>query len=73
MRSEREKEANLLRAEGGRVLRWGYAVQKNGLPALDGEVKKLKDTDRFLAFGVDMVIAGYSGDEVRGILNTTIE
>lgn len=64
---------NLLRAEVGRVIRWGYAVQKNGLPALDGEVKKLKDTDRFLAFGVDMVIAGYTGDEVRGILNTTIE
>ena len=64
---------NLLRAEVGRVIRWGYAVQKNGLPALDGEVKKLKHTDRFLAFGVDMVIAGYTGDEVRGILNTTIE
>ena len=64
---------NLLRAEVGRVIRWGYALQKNGLTALDGEVKKLKDTDRFLAFGVDMVIAGYTGDEVRGILNTTIE
>ena len=34
---------NLLRAEVGRVIRWGYAVQKNGLPALDGEVKKLKE------------------------------
>ena len=46
---------------------------KKGLGFIDGEVKKLKDTDRFLAFGVDMVIAGYSGDEVRDILNTTIE
>ena len=64
---------NLLRAEVGRIIRWGYAVQKNGLPALDAEIKKLEGSDRFLLFGVDMVIAGYSGDEVRTILNTTIE
>ena len=64
---------NLLRAEVGRIIRWGYAVQKNGLPALDAEVKKLEGSDKFLKFGVDMVIAGYSGDEVRTILNTTIE
>ena len=64
---------NLLRAEVGRIIRWGYAVQKNGLPALDAEIKKLEGSDRFLLFGVDMVIAGYSGEEVRTILNTTIE
>ena len=64
---------NLLRAEVGRIIRWGYAVQKNGLPALDAEIKKLEASDRFLLFGVDMVIAGYSGEEVRTILNTTIE
>jgi chemotaxis protein MotA len=64
---------NLLKAEVGRIIRWSYAVQKSGLPALEAEAKKLKGTDLFLAFGVDMVISGYSGEEVRDILNTTIE
>lgn len=64
---------NLLKSEVGRVIRWGYTVQKSGLPALEAEANKLKRTDRFMAFGVDMVVSGYTGEEVRGILNTTIE
>ncbi|NQV54268.1 MAG: MotA/TolQ/ExbB proton channel family protein, partial [Rhodospirillales bacterium] len=64
---------NLLKAEVGRVIRWGYTVQKSGLPALESETGKLKNTDKFLAFGVDMVVAGYTGQEVREILTTTIE
>ena len=64
---------NLLKSEVGRVIRWGYTVQKSGLPALEAEAGKLKRTDRFLAFGVDMVVSGYSGEEVREILTTTIE
>jgi chemotaxis protein MotA len=63
----------LLKSEVGRVIRWGYTVQKSGLPALEAEAGKLKRADRFLAFGVDMVVSGYSGDEVREILATTIE
>src|SRR5262245_16022512 len=47
----------LLKSEVGRVIRWGYTVQKAGLPALEAETKKLKSTDKFLAFGLDMVIA----------------
>ena len=64
---------NLLKSEVGRVIKWGYAVQKSGLPAIEAEATKLKKTDPFLAFGIDMVVSGYSGEEVRAILNTTIE
>ena len=64
---------NLLKSEVGRIIRWGYTVQKSGTPALEAETGKLKNTDRFLSFGVDMVVSGYSGDEVRAILTTTIE
>lgn len=64
---------NLLKSEVGRVIRWGYTVQKSGLAALEAETGKLKNTDKFLTFGIDMVVSGYSGDEVRGILDTTIE
>ena len=64
---------NLIKSEIGRIIRWAYTVQKSGLPALEAETKKLKNTDKFLAFGLDMVVAGYSGEEVRHILSTTIE
>ncbi len=63
----------VLKAEVGRVIRWAYAVQKNGIPALEAESKKAVAGDKFLRFGIDMVISGYSGDEVRNILNTTID
>ncbi len=64
---------NLLKSEVGRVIRWGYAVQKSGLPAIEGDAAKLKKTDPFLSFGIEMVVSGYTGEEIRDILNTTIE
>ena len=64
---------SLLKSEVGRVIRWGYTVQKSGLAALEVESGKLKKADKFMAFGVDMVVSGYSGDEVRDIMTTTIE
>ncbi|MEE8393102.1 MAG: MotA/TolQ/ExbB proton channel family protein [Rhodospirillales bacterium] len=63
----------MLKAEVGRIIKWAYTVQKNGIPALETESKKAVKGDKFLKFGVDMVISGYSGDEVRDILATTIE
>ena len=63
----------ILRSEVGRVIRWAYMVQKSGLPALEAEVGKAVRGDKFLQFGVEMVISGYSGAEVREILTNTIE
>ena len=63
----------ILKSEVGRVIRWAYTVQKSGLPALEAEAGKAVRGDRFLHFGIEMVISGYSGDEVRDILNNTIE
>ena len=64
---------NILKSEVGRVIRWAYTVQKNGLPALEAESKRAVRGDRFLRFGIEMVVSGYSGDEVREILHNTIE
>lgn len=47
--------------------------RKKGLLALEAETKKVVRGDRFLKFGIDMVVSGYTGDEVRGILTNTIE
>jgi chemotaxis protein MotA len=63
----------ILTNEVGRMIRWGYMVQKSGLPALESDAKKLKQEDRFLSFGIDLVISGYTGQEVRDILANTIE
>ena len=62
----------VLKAEVGRVIRWAYTVQKSGIPALEAEAKKSVKGDKFLRFGIEMVISGYTGDEVRNILDTTI-
>lgn len=59
----------ILQAEVGRIIRWAYTVQKSGLPALEAEVKKAGKADSFLKFGVDVVISGYTGEEVREILH----
>ena len=64
---------NVLKDEVGRIIKWAYAVQKNGIPALEQEAKKSVKGDKFLSFGVDMVISGYDGNEVREIMNNTIE
>jgi len=64
---------NVLKSEVGRVIRWAYTVQKNGIPALEQEAKKTVRGDKFLRFGVDMVVSGYTGEEVREIMTNTIE
>jgi chemotaxis protein MotA len=63
----------MLTNEVGRVIRWGYMVQKSGLTALESDVKSLKGQDAFLAFGINLVISGYSGPEVRQLLENQIE
>lgn len=64
---------DILKAEVGRMIRWAYVVQKGGPPALEAEAAKAVRGDKFLKFGVEMVISGYSGDEVRDILTNLIE
>ena len=63
---------NVLKSEVGRIIRWAYTVQKNGLPGLEAEAAKATKGDRFLKFGVDMVISGYTGDQVRAIMHNTV-
>ena len=68
------KDANTsLKNEVGRIIRWGYIVQKNGLQGLESDAEGLAQRDRFLGFGIDLVITGYTGDEVRNILSATVD
>jgi len=63
----------LLQAEVGRIIKWAYIVQKSGLPALEVEAAKSVKSDKILRFGMDLVVSGYTGEEVRQILTNTIE
>ena len=64
---------DILKAEVGRMIRWAYIVQKGGPPALEAEATKAVRGDKFLKFGIEMVVSGYSGDEVRDIMTNLIE
>lgn len=64
---------NVLKSEVGRIIKWAYTVQKSGPPALEAEAMKATRGDKFMRFGVEMVISGYNGEEVREILTNTIE
>ncbi len=60
--------------EVGRVIRWAYMVQKDGILALEAEAKKTPGWDGgFLLFGVELILTGYNGAEVRNILSNTVE
>ncbi len=63
----------LLQAEVGRIIKWAYIVQKSGLPALEAESAKAVKSDKLLRFGVDLVVSGYTGQEVREIMTNMIE
>ncbi len=54
--------------EVGRIVRWAYIVQKNGLQGLETDATTSVGNDPFLKYGVDLVITGYTGAEVREIL-----
>ena len=63
----------VLKNEVGRLIRWAYAVQKNGPVALEAESEKAVRGDPMLKFGVDCVISGYTGDDVREIMGNFVE
>ena len=62
-----------LTSEVGRVVKWGYLMQKKGVPALEQEASKVGEEDRFLGWAVEIVISGYTGAETRTMLVTAIE
>lgn len=49
------------------IIRWGHVVKAGGLPALEKELKA--DDEPFLVYGIELVVSGYSADEVRDMLS----
>ena len=64
---------NMLNFEVGRIIRWGYVVNSKGPLALESEVAKIKREDKFIGFGVELLVTGYNGQEVREIMSNATE
>jgi len=64
---------NMLNFEVGRIIRWGYVVNSKGPLALEQEVGKIKREEKFVGFGVELIVTGYSGAEVRDIMTNATE
>ncbi len=64
---------NVLKNEVGRIIKWAYIVQKSGVPALEAEAMKATQGDKFMRFGVQMIVSNYTGAEVREIMTNTVE
>lgn len=63
-----------LKDEIGRIVRWAYIVQKNGLQGLENEINdNLREENPFLAYGADLVVTGYTGGEIKQILEHMLE
>lgn len=55
--------------EVGRFVQWAYVTQKNGLQGLENEALTAVGNDEpFLRYGIELVISGYTGNEVRDVL-----
>lgn len=65
---------NSLKDEIGRIVRWAYIIQKNGLQGLENEITpELRDSNPFLAYGADLVVTGYTGAEINQILEQMLD
>lgn len=64
---------SVLNFEVGRIIRWGYMVQAKGPLALEQEIGGLKKKDPYVGFGVELLVTGYSGQEVQQILGNAAD
>ncbi len=55
--------------EVGQFIQWAYIMQKNGVQGLEGEVlDNVGNDDPFLRYGLELLISGYTGPDVREFL-----
>ena len=66
-------DRKMINVETGKIIRWGYLVKKSGILALEREIKGAKNQDHFLNYGIELVITGYTGDEVRKMLSSAAD
>ncbi len=55
------------------LIKWGYIIQTKGLVALEAEVKASKLDDEVLRFGADLVATGYKPEQIREMMEITVD
>lgn len=64
-----EKNNISYKDEIGRIVRWAYIAQKNGLQGLETDaMSSVSENEPFLKYGIELVISGYTSTEVHDIL-----
>jgi len=54
-----------LSEEVAQMIEWGYLVRKEGLISLEKEIVEIEPNDLFLLQSIDLVVTGYTADEIR--------
>lgn len=54
------------------IIQWGYLAQQKGLIALEPEINKIQ-ADEFLNFGMENLLSGYTGEELRETMEIAAE
>jgi chemotaxis protein MotA len=63
---------NVLNQDVAMIIQWGYLAQQKGLIALEPEINKVQ-ADEFLNFGMENLLSGYTGEEMRETLEVAAE
>lgn len=56
----------VLQQDTAKIIRWGHLVQTKGMPALEREIKD--GENELLKYGIELVVTGYDGSEVRDMM-----
>ena len=63
----------ILYQESRKVLEWADIVQQKGAIALERHIKGTESNDHFLRHGIQLVVDGYKGEEVRELLGNMMQ
>lgn len=55
------------------IIGWAYMVREKGMRRLESSLAKRGITDPFVKYGLNMVVSGYSPDEVRAMMETAAD
>ena len=62
-----------LNTEIMRLIKWSYLVQKNGVLALENEIKTVSMNDPIMKYCMELVVTNHSPDELRAMMLTAVE
>lgn len=56
-----------------RLVKWSYMIQKNGLPALENEIKSVDAEDAVVSYCLTLVATNHKPEELRSMMEQAVE